>query len=108
MKNLNKLWTKSSKNNETLNLKEKWKTKWYPKIKPYLTPKMAISFGIAWMITNGWCYVFIALGTRLGIRWMWIVGSTWAGILWLPFAIEKPVTFAIALWLQKILFIKNK
>lgn len=76
--------------------------------KPYLTPKMFISFGIAWLITNGWCYIFITLGPILGWKWMTIAGSTWAVILWLPFTVEKPITFAIALWIQKKLFIEKK
>ena len=31
-------------------------------IKPYLTWSMLISFGIAWFITNGWCYLLIIIG----------------------------------------------
>lgn len=108
MKSSNKKSTKSLIEIGHLSLREKWKIKWYPKIKPYLTPTMAISYFLAWMITNGWCYVFIALGARLDIKWMWVVGSTWAGILWFPTTVEKPFTFAIAVWLQKKLFIKNK
>jgi hypothetical protein len=31
----------------------------YNAIKPYLTWSMLISFGIAWFITNGWCYLLL-------------------------------------------------
>lgn len=70
----------------------------------FLNPRLLLCFGIAWMITNGWCYVFILLGTWLGIGWMLAVGTAWAGILWLPFTPEKVVTLIIAIFLLRLIF----
>lgn len=70
----------------------------------FLNPRPLLCFGIAWMITNGWCYVFILLGTWLGIGWMLAVGTAWAGILWLPFTPEKVVTLIIAIFLLRRIF----
>lgn len=70
----------------------------------FLNPRLLLCFGLAWMITNGWCYVFILLGTWLGISWMLVVGSAWAGLLWLPGTPEKLVTLLIAIFLLRLLF----
>lgn len=70
----------------------------------YGTPKMLVSFGIAWLITNGWSYVFIVIGPMFNMSWMFKIGIAWQGILWFPLTIEKPITFAIALWLHRLLF----
>ncbi len=91
------------KSSKIVKIKSKIKAMW-PKIKPYLTFKMAISFGIAWMITNGWSIVFIFLGSLLEIPWMVTVGGTWYALLWLPFMPEKIVTIAIAIFIRKMLF----
>jgi len=74
------------------------------KIKPYLSVRGFLSMGIAWLITNGWSWVFIVLGPILKIGWMTKVGIGYQAILWMPFTIEKPITFAIGVWLHKILF----
>lgn len=79
--------------------------KWlYYKIKPYLTWRFILCFGIGWMITNGWCYVFIWLGTQFKIYWMLSVGLAYAAFLYFPFTAEKVVTIAIAIWLHKLFF----
>ena len=70
----------------------------------FLNPRLLLCFGIAWMITNGWCYVFILLGTWLDVGWMLAVGTAWAGILWLPFTPEKVVTLIIAIFLLRLIF----
>ena len=67
-------------------------------------PRFLICFFLAWMITNGWCYVFIGLGTKLGIGWMTAVGTAYAGILWFPGTPEKILTLTISLFLMKCLF----
>ena len=59
---------------------------------------------MAWMVTNGWCYVFMFLGTWWKLSWMLAVGTAYAGFLWFPFTPEKLVTLAIAIWLLKRLF----
>ena len=60
---------------------------------------------MAWVITNGWAYAFIPLGSYLNLKWMTVVGTTWVAFLWLPFTIEKPITIAIAIFIEKKLFI---
>ena len=40
-----------------------------------LNPLLLICFGIAWMITYGWCYVFLAVGGWLDICWLAAVGA---------------------------------
>ncbi len=76
----------------------------YDAIKPYLNIKFLISFFTAWMITNGWAYIFVAVGSALKIKWMATVGASYQGILWLPCTPEKLVTIPIAIFIHKILF----
>lgn len=76
----------------------------YNAIKPYLTPTMIISFGIAWFITNGWCYLLIIIGRG----WVRAIALAYAGFLYLPFTVEKPITIWIATMLQKKLFERKK
>lgn len=85
---------------------------WLEKIKGFLkraasfclNPHMLICFGLAWMITNGWCYVFMAVGGWFGISWMFGVGAAYAAFLWIPFTPEKIVTVIISLFLLRLLF----
>lgn len=70
--------------------------------------RFLICFGIAWMITNGWCYVFIGLGTWLKIKWMLSIGTSYLAFLWMPWTPEKLLTIPIAIFLLKILFPKQK
>ena len=70
--------------------------------------RFLICFGIAWIITNGWAYVFIAVGTSCSIKWMLAVGTSYMAFLWLPITPEKLITIPIAIFLLKILFPKSK
>ena len=72
-----------------------------------LNPRLLICFGIAWMITNGWSYVMLAVGTWLGVPWMIAVATAYLTILWLP-SPEKILTCAIAIVLLRILFPHDK
>ena len=63
-----------------------------------------ISFLIAWIITNGWCYVFIILGSWLKIKWMKITGWSYLAFLWLPTTPEKLITIPLGFGIKKILF----
>ena len=69
-------------------------------VKPYLTWKMLPFLLIAWMITNGWAYVFVITGNT----WMVWLGSAWISILWFPFTIEKIFTIAIAGALYRVVY----
>ena len=67
-------------------------------------PRLLLCFAIAWMITNGWSYVMLAIGTYFGISWMIAVSSAYLAFLWLPVSPEKIVTFAIAIVFMRWLF----
>ncbi len=67
-------------------------------------PHLLICVFIAWMITNGWSYVFFGVGTYFGITWMIAVSSAYLAFLWLPVSPEKIVTFTIAIALLRLLF----
>ena len=73
-----------------------------------LNPRLLLCFGIAWFITNGWCYVFTAVGAFFGITWMTVAGATWAALLWFPFTPEKIITLIIAIFLLRLLFPKDQ
>ena len=73
-----------------------------------LNPRFLLCFGIAWMITNGWSYVFFFVGTSLQIGWMTAVGAAYLAFLWLPISPEKIVTLAIAMLLLKLMFPKDE
>lgn len=67
-------------------------------------PRLLLCLFIAWMITNGWSYVFLGLGIVLKLNWMRIVGVTYMSLLWLPFTPEKLLTLLIAIGLLRLLF----
>lgn len=76
----------------------------YTTIKPYLTPTMLVSFGIAWLITNGWAYILVIIGKG----WVRAVASAYVVFLYFPATFEKPITIWIATRIQKLLFMKGK
>lgn len=69
-----------------------------------LNPRLLLCIGIAWMITNGWSYVMLSIGTYYGIKWMIVISSAYLAFLWLPISPEKIMTFAIAIALLRWLF----
>lgn len=69
-----------------------------------LNPHFLICFGIAWLITNGWSYILLALGTFLGITWMVAVAGAYMTFLWFPFTPEKLLTVIISMALLRRLF----
>ena len=73
-----------------------------------LNPKFLLCFGIAWLITNGWSYILLGIGTYFGIGWMVALAGGYLTLLWLPISPEKIVTVAIAIALLKVLFPNDK
>lgn len=69
-----------------------------------LNPRLLLCLGLAWIITNGWSYVFFAVGTYFGIGWMAAVGGGYMAFLWFPFTPEKLITMVIAIALLRFLF----
>ena len=69
-----------------------------------INPRLLLCFLLAWLITNGWSYIMLAVGTYLGIGWMITVSGAYIAILWFPFSPEKIVTVAITILLLRLLF----
>ncbi len=70
----------------------------------FMNPRLVLCLAIAWLITNGWAYVFIFLGGHLHISWMPKVGAAYIAILWSPLCVEGILTIAISVVLLKLLF----
>ncbi len=70
----------------------------------FMNPRLVLCLAIAWLITNGWAYVFIFLGGYFGISWMPKVGAAYIAILWSPLCVEGVLTVAISVILLKLLF----
>lgn len=73
-----------------------------------LNPRLLLCFGIGWMITNGWSYILLGLGTWLKSEWMIGIASAYLAFLWLPVSPEKLLTIAIAIMLLRRLFPNDK
>ncbi|MBQ7347459.1 MAG: hypothetical protein IJW55_05830 [Clostridia bacterium] len=86
---------------------KKWKQKLKLWGKLILNWRFLVCFGIGWLITNGWSYVLLGLGTITNTTWMIAVASAYLMFLWLPISPEKVVTVAIALFLVRRLFPKH-
>ena len=74
----------------------------------FANPRLLLCVGLAWIITNGWSYILLGLGTIFQINWMIAVSSAYLAFLWFPFTPEKIVTFIIAIFLLKVLFPKDQ
>ena len=96
-----KKWTKEQFKERAKAFMKKW-------VQFFLNPRLLLCVFIAWMITNGWSYVFLALGTSLGITWMAVAGAAYMGFLWFPFTPEKIVTLLIAIGLMRLFFPKDE
>lgn len=88
------------------------KTRVYNQIKKwlmvFLNPRLLLCLFVAWMITNGWSYVFFVLGTVCDINWMIITGTAYMSLLWVPFTPEKILTIIIAIFLMRLIFPKDE
>ena len=71
-------------------------------------PRFLLCFGMGWMITNGWSYLLLGLGTLLKNSWMIGIASAYLTFLWLPISPEKIITVTIAIFLMKRLFPKDE
>ena len=66
-----------------------------------LNPRLLLCLGVGWIITNGWSYVFLAVGTACDITWMTAVAGAYMAFLWFPFTPEKVLTVIIAMFLLR-------
>ena len=67
-----------------------------------------LCFGIAWLITNGWSYVALGVGTYYGIAWLVAIATAYLTFLWFPFTPEKIFTVIIAIGLLRLLFPRDE
>lgn len=67
-------------------------------------PRLLLCILLGWLITNGWSYIFLAIGTYFKIEWMIGIASAYITFLWLPISPEKIITIAIAIALLRLLF----
>ena len=74
----------------------------------FANPRLLLCLGLAWMITNGWSYVLLSVGTFFVIPWMIAVATAYLAFLWIPFTPEKVITVFLAIWLLKRLFPKDQ
>ena len=89
-------------------LKDKIKAFLKAAIRFIANPRLLLCFGIAWLITNGWSYIMLGIGTYYGIEWMIAVAGGYLTFLWLPISPEKILTVLIAMGLLKLIFPKDE
>ena len=82
----------------------KWKKNCKKVLEFLLNPRFLLCFGLAWLITNGWSYILMAVGTLFQIGWMMAVAGAYLAFLWLPFTPEMVITVTISIFLLKRLF----
>ncbi len=75
-------------------------------IKPLL--HLLLCVGIAWMITNGWAYIVLALGSIFSWTWAKTIGGAYLAFLWMPWTPEKLITIPIAIFLQHLIFPQDR
>ena len=69
-----------------------------------LDPHFLVCFLLAWMITNGWAYLFMIFGMVFQCVSLAGIASAYITFLWLPCTPEKILTFFIASKLMKKLY----
>ena len=87
--------------------RERWKRKLKLWAKLIVNWRFLVCFGIGWLITNGWSYILLGIGTFTETAWMIAVSTAYLAFLWLPISPEKVVTVAIACFLVRRLFPKH-
>ncbi len=73
-----------------------------------LNPRLLLCFGIAWIITNGWAYITLAVATHFKIGWLIALSGGYLALMWVPGTPEKIVTVAISIFLLRLLFPKDE
>lgn len=75
---------------------------------PFLNLKFLLSFGIAWVITNGWSYICLGLSIAFNIGWLKVVSTTYIAFLYMPFTVEKIITIPLSIFFQEHLFPRDE
>lgn len=79
----------------------KWLWKY---LKPFTNPRFLISFGIAWIITNGIWYVFAFVPIKILPDWLIWFSRSYIAFLYLPWTPEKLITIPLAIFVHLKLF----
>ena len=74
----------------------------------FANPHLLLCFGLAWIITNGWCYLLLGVGMLFDISWMQAVAGGYLAFLWLPITPEKIVTTIIAMFFLRVFFPRDE
>ena len=82
----------------------KWLWKY---LKPFTNPRFLISFGIAWIITNGMWYVFAFVPIKILPEWLVWFSRSYIAFLYLPWTPEKLITIPMAIFFHLKLFKKD-
>lgn len=69
---------------------------------------MFVSFCLAWLITNGWGYILLGVGSYFDIKWAKYVGGSYIAFIWLPTSPEKLITIPLAVWFEKKIFYRKE
>ena len=77
-------------------------------LRPFMSWKFLLCFFLAWLVTNGWSYIFIIIGTTCDINWMLNTALSYQAFLWMPFTPEKLVTIPMAMWFNAKMFKDEK
>ena len=86
----------------------KTKTRFRTLLSFFLNPRLLLCLGLGWLVTNGWAYILLALGTALRVGWMVAVSTAYMAFLWFPFTPEKLLTILIAIALLRLFFPKDR
>lgn len=78
----------------------KWLLKY---LRPFANWRFVISFGLAWIITNGIWYAFAFVPMRLPDWLVWFARS-YIAFLYIPTTPEKLITIPLAIFIQLLLF----
>lgn len=73
-------------------------------IKPFTNPRFLISFGLAWLITNGIWYVFAFVPIKLLPDWLVWFSRSYIAFIYLPWTPEKLITIPMAIFFHLKLF----
>ena len=74
----------------------------------FVNPRLLLCFCLGWMLTNGWAYILLAVGSMYGIAWMTAISGAYLAILWLPISPEKVITIALAITFMKMFFPRDE
>lgn len=76
-------------------------------LKFIFNPHFLLSFGLAWMITNGWAYIVLILGLIFSNFAMTYLAGGYLTFIWLFVVSEKIITIPLAIIILKLLFPKD-